>query len=142
MKKSLIIASLLAATLSSGYVLAERDSGFKQGHERHSSFDRKGPHSHGFHGHKGGKNLMNREFTADEIRTLNEARLIMQGNPNLKVGKVASTKAGYEVTIVTKDDSLVETQQLAKNGMPLEAYEQAKERLAKRQALQEQNATK
>lgn len=136
MKKSLIIASLLAATLSSGYVLADRDENRKGG------WDKKASHSHMHHGRKGGKELMNREFTADQIRTLNEARLIMHGNPNLKVGKVNSTKTGYEVTIVTQDNSLVETKQLAKNGMSLEAHERAKERLAKRAELQEKKQTK
>lgn len=136
MKKSLIIASLLAATLSSGYVLADRHSDLKNGHDG-SGYDRKAPHSHMYHARKGGRELMNREFTADQIRTLNEARLIMQGNPNLKVGKVTSTKTGYEVTIVTQDDSLVETRQLAKNGMSLKGYEQARERMAKRVEMQE-----
>lgn len=142
MKKSLIIASLLAATLSSGYVLADRNADCKQGHDRHSGFDRKAGHGHMFHGQKGGKNWIEREFTADQIRTLNEARLIMKGNPNLQVGKVTATKTGYELTIVTKDNSLVETQQLAKNGMPLEAYEKIKERIAKREALQQQKTAK
>lgn len=133
MKKSLIIASLLAATLSSGAVLADSD------YDRKSGYDKKGQHSHMHHARKGGKEMMNREFTADQIRTLNEARLIMQDNPNLKVGKVTSTKTGYDVTIVTKDDSLVETKQLAKNGMSLKAYEQAQERIAKREQAQKKH---
>ena len=79
-----------------------------------------------------GKNFkehMYSEFSANEIRTLNEARLIMQGNPNVKVGKVTSTKDGYNVTIVTKDNSLVKEMVLAKNGMPLERYNMIKERI-------------
>lgn len=140
MKKSLIIASLLAATLSSGYVLAERGS--DRGFDRQGGFDRKAPHSQMHHARKGGKELLEREFTADEIHTLNEARLIMHGNPNLKVGKVTSTKTGYDVTIVTKDNSLVETKQLAKNGMSLKAYEQAQERIAKRAAALEKKKDK
>lgn len=138
MKKSLIIASLLAATLSSGYALAGKDRGDRDGCDR-------GPHStmmkhSGMMGERmGGKNMMEREFTADQIRTLNEARLILKDNPNLKVGKVSSTKTGYSVTIVTQDNSLVETKELAKNGMPLDMYEKMQERLEKRE---EQKADK
>jgi hypothetical protein len=63
-----------------------------------------------------------------------EARLIMKGNDNLKVGKVSSTRSGFEVSIVTRDDSLVEELELAKNGMPLKKYERLQERLEKRNA--------
>ncbi|WP_257286247.1 hypothetical protein [Endozoicomonas sp. SESOKO1] len=93
----------------------------------------KGEHGkHGIMG-KNGKEFMSRKFSADEIRTLNEARLIMQGNPNVKVGKVTSTKDGYNVTIVTKDNSLVKEMMLAKNGMPLERYNMIRERISAKQ---------
>ena len=73
---------------------------------------------------------MNREFTAEQIRTLNEARLIMQGNPKLKVGEVIATDNGYRVTIVTKDNSLVEEREVAKNNMPIKRFNAIKSKMA------------
>ncbi len=47
-------------------------------------------------------------LTADEVRTLMEAKLIMRGEERLKVGQVAEKDADtYLVDIVTVDDSLV-----------------------------------
>ncbi|AMO54861.1 hypothetical protein [Endozoicomonas montiporae] len=93
----------------------------------------------GQRGHKGprgqaGHKMMAREFTADQIETLTEAKLIMRGNDNLKLGKVTSTDNGYNVTIVTQDNSLVEEQQLAKNGMPLDRFEKIQKRIEARKA--------
>ncbi len=81
-------------------------------------------HMGGWHGNKTMKRgkALDRSYTAEEIKTLSEARLIRRGNPNIKVGKVTPTKDGYKVTIVTKDNSLVKELDLAKNGMPLEHY--------------------
>ena len=92
----------------------------------------------GQRGHKGkhgqiGKQMMAREFTADQIETLSKAKLIMRGNPNLKLGEVTSTDSGYKVTIVTQDNSLVEERKLARNGMPVEKFEQMQKRLERRQ---------
>ena len=86
---------------------------------------------HGRHGMKGLKlkEHMSRSYTADQIRTLNEARLIRMGNPNVKVGQVTPTANGYKVTIVTKENSLVEELDLAKNGMPLERYNMMKKKM-------------
>ena len=91
------------------------------------------------HGHKGkrgqaGHKIMEREFTADQIETLTKAKLIMRGNENLKLGKVTSTENGYNVTIVTQDNSLVREQQLAKNGMPVEKFERLQKRIEARKA--------
>ena len=76
---------------------------------------------------------MNREFSAEQIRTLNEARLIMHGNPNLKVGEVTATDNGYRITIVTKDNSLVEEREVAKNNMPMKRFNAIKSKMATRQ---------
>ncbi len=48
------------------------------------------------------------DLTADEAKTLVEARLIMDGNDRLKTGQVAEKDQGtYLVDIVTLDNSLV-----------------------------------
>ena len=69
----------------------------------------------------------------DEIRTLASARLLMKGNPNVKVGEIKANDKGYSVSIVTRDDSLVKELTLAKNGMPLERFERIQERMAKKE---------
>ena len=62
-----------------------------------------------------------RNFSADEIRTLAEAFLLMRGNENLKVGEITPTEnESYMVRIVTQDDSLVrEVEVSKKNGRPM-----------------------
>lgn len=48
------------------------------------------------------------DLTADEAKTLVEARLIMRGNDRLKVGKVTQKDDDtYLVDVITVDDSLV-----------------------------------
>ncbi|WP_439135009.1 hypothetical protein [Pseudomaricurvus sp.] len=133
MKKSLIIASLLAATMTSGFALAGDRGGDRDGCDR--SHGKMRDYSGMMGSHKGMKDMMSREYTADQIQTLTEARLIMMGNPNLKVGKVTSTDSGYSVAIVTQDNSLVETKAVAKNGMPEEMYEKILERKEKREKM-------
>ena len=50
----------------------------------------------------------NLDLTADEVKTLVEARLIMRGNERLKVGKVTQKDDDtYLVDVTTVDDSLV-----------------------------------
>ncbi len=135
MNKTTLIATALVTVFSASSAFAwwgEGDKGHNNnncGGENRSSHYEKG--KHGKRGMKGMhvKEQMDRSYSADEIRTLNEARLIMQGNPNVKVGNVTSTKDGYKVTIVTKDDSLVKEVELAKNGMQLERYNLIKERI-------------
>lgn len=83
-----------------------------------------------------GHRMMEREYTADQIETLTKAKLIMRGNPNLKLGTVTPTDTGYSVTIVTQDNSLFEEQELAKNGMHLKKYEQIQKRMEMRQQRQ------
>ncbi|USE37106.1 hypothetical protein [Endozoicomonas sp. SCSIO W0465] len=135
MKKTTLIATTLVTVLTASSAFAWwGDNG--RGDGRHcSEGNRSGQFMKGEHDKRGmmGNNVkehMNREFSATEIRTLNEARLIMQGNPNVKVGKVTPTKDGFNVTIVTKDNSLVKEMGLAKNGMPLERYNMVRDRIA------------
>ncbi|GAA5317421.1 MAG: hypothetical protein AseanaTS_26260 [Candidatus Pelagadaptatus aseana] len=77
------------------------------------------------------REMMTREFNAEEINTLMQAKLLMRGNDNLKVGKIEPTPNGYTVAIVTRDNSLVEELELAPNGMPLKRFEHIKERMEK-----------
>ena len=62
-----------------------------------------------------------RNLTADQVRTLAEAHLIMRGNQNLKVGEVSETEDGtYLVEIVTQEDSLVQRVEISKaTGRPV-----------------------
>ena len=93
----------------------------------------KGEHKKGC-SHRGGKHgafgkYMEREYSAEDIRTLTQAKLIKRGNPNIKVGEVKAIDNGYSVTIVTQDDSLVREFELAKNGMPLEKFQRIQKRM-------------
>lgn len=116
--KQLLIAT--TATLILGSSVASAGHG-----------DRKcdGPR-HGFTGEKvDHKAMFKRRYDKQQIRVLAHARLIMQGNENLKIGKIKVTKTGFTVSIMTKDDSLVRKWKLAPNGMPLERYEHIKARM-------------
>ena len=136
MKKTTLIATALATafTASSAFAWFGDDNG-----DRGNCMDgdRKGHFMKGERGKQGKrgnfKEHMSREFSAEEIRTLNEARLIMKGNDNVKIGEVTATDNGYKVTIVTNDNSLVEEMNLAKNGMPLERFEAIKARIEARE---------
>jgi hypothetical protein len=60
-----------------------------------------------------GKDL---NLSADQVKKLAEARLIMSGNPNLKVGSVKAKDADtYTVDIVTADNSLVLQREIDKH---------------------------
>lgn len=76
-----------------------------------------------------GREMLERELSSDQIRILMEARLIMKGNPNLQVGDIKTTASGFSVNIVTKDKSLVETLELAKNGLPKDLADHMQERM-------------
>ncbi len=83
----------------------------------------------------GFKNMENRELTAGQVRIVAEARLIMQGNDNVKIGDVKETSDGFTVSIVTiKSGDLVRTMELAKNGMPMKAMEGMEQRMKNREA--------
>lgn len=136
-KTQLAIAMMTTITASSAFAWwGEGDSSHKDHGERYEQREcGKGKHGmRGEHGRKYMKKHMDREFTADEIHTLTSARLIMRGNPNVKVGEVKATDTGYNVTIVTKENSLVKELNLAKNGMPLERFEKISERIQKQEA--------
>ena len=139
MKKNLLLTTALIATLSASSAFAVGGNndkyncqGMRSGHHA-----MKGEHSK--RGKMPNQKVMNQVFTAAQIRTLNEARLIMKGNPNLKVGDVTAIDNGYRVTIVTKDNSLVKEREVAKNNMPLERYKAIQKRMADRQ---QQRATR
>lgn len=111
----------------------------KKGDGEHSERRaKKGARGHGHKGPRGqiGHKVMEREFSADEITTLTQAKLIMRGNPNVKVGTVSNTDTGYTVTIVTQDDSLVEKREVAKNGLPLAQFEKMQKRMEMRKERQ------
>ncbi|MRI32757.1 hypothetical protein EOPP23_07120 [Endozoicomonas sp. OPT23] len=138
--RKIAIAAALAASMTASSAFAwwgDNDGRGQNNGPRHEQCER-GRHGGG-HGMKhrfGGKNMaefMKKEFTADQIRTLQEAKLIMKDNPNIKVGEVKTTKTGYKVTIVTKDNSLVRELDLAKNGMPMKKFNKVQEKLAKKQ---------
>lgn len=127
MKKKLLLVSALVAALSAGAVYAERDD-----EDCGRGFNKWGQGA-GMMGHKHNpEEMLERELSKDQVRTLVEARLIMKGNENLKVGKVSSNRDGFKVDIVTRDDSLVKELELAKNGMPLKMFEHLQQRIDKR----------
>ena len=69
-------------------------------------------------GHMGGTDRA-LDLSADEVRTLIEARMIMRGNDRLKVGKITQKDdQTYLVDIVTVDDSLVRQIEVDKNNGP------------------------
>ncbi len=76
------------------------------------------------------KEMLSRTFTSDEIRILAEARLLMAGNKNIKVGDINKVKDGYTVQIVTQDNSLVKQIELAPNGLPKEMFERIQKKIA------------
>ena len=136
MKKKTLIATALATAFTASFAFASwsyQDSSDQRGHgyrgcgyEQHMG---KGGKLGGrFHG-KFMQERMDRVLTADEVRTLQEARLIHRNNPNIKVGEVKATDSGYTVTIVTQDNSLVKELSLAKNGMRLEHYNRMQQRM-------------
>ncbi len=79
--------------------------------------------------------MQDRKLTADQIKTVVEAKLIMMDNENVKVGKIEETKDGFNISIVTtKSGDLVRTMELAKNGMPKRAMERMEKHLKARDA--------
>lgn len=133
MTQKIAIAALLIGT--SGYLMADtkgtesKPPGCDRGHNEQQM---KGHKKHFMDGELDRKEMFERKLNSDDIRTLTKAKLIMQGNENLKVGDVSKTKTGYDVTIVTNDDSLVKTLAIADNGMPLKKYKHIEERMKNR----------
>lgn len=80
-----------------------------------------GPGMMGRQGGPGRRFDADREFTADQIRVLTEARLIRMGDDDeLKVGEIReSTAKSYSVQLLKADGTVARTIELAKNGMPM-----------------------
>lgn len=94
-------AGLTAVGASAGWSGPDGDCNSRGMGERHSMMktrmERRGPMQE--------RNL---NLTAEKVKTLVSARLIMRGNDRLKVGKVVETEdETFLVDIVTVDDSLV-----------------------------------
>lgn len=61
----------------------------------------------------------NLDLSADELRTVMQARLIMHGNDNLKIGEIAAKDENtYSVQLITNDGSLVRELEVDKNTGP------------------------
>jgi hypothetical protein len=134
MKQSLIkkTAITLALLGTSGYLYADNkgpdaeDRDCKRSHNE----QRMDKHEESFlDGDLNRQEKFERKLGIEDIRTLSKAKLIMRGNENLKIGEITKTKTGYNVAIVTQDNSLVKTLDIAANGMPLKKYEHIKERM-------------
>ena len=135
MKKTTLVATALVTVFTASSAFAWWGEGHREEYRdgkggcSYEHRDKSGHHGKGMRGAKFQEH-MNRELSAGEIRTLQEARLIYMNNPNITVGDVVSTDQGYKVTIVTKENkSLVEEFELAKNGMRLERYEAVQKRI-------------
>jgi hypothetical protein len=92
-------------------------AGFEQrfGQMRHRMMAQHGGHRGGHPGEARGPGEKNRDLalTTDQAKKLAEARLIIQGNPHLKVGAVKEKDADtISIDIVASDNSLVSQQLL------------------------------
>lgn len=120
MKKATKIVLVTGSLLLSGVALAGVGNAAGD-----CPFDRQGG-GHGYHQgkhmrHGGGYGIFgpqsrDRDFSADQIRTLSEAFLLRRGlDDTLKVGDISATdRDSYIVRIVTKDDSLVREVEVSK----------------------------
>ena len=115
MKKTTLVATALASALVASTAFAGWHSMTGKGCDG-LDFE------HGMSRSKMMKSQMDRTLTAEQVHTLQEARLIYKNNSNVKVGEVKKTDTGFSVSIVTKDNSLVEEKTLAPNGMDQERY--------------------
>lgn len=113
------IAKITAITLTAAAVGlgAANASGWG---ERCDRFERgaqgPGPGAHAMMFKHRGKQRADLDLTAEEVRTLAQARLIMRGNDRLKVGDVTEQDENtYLVQIVTVDGSLVQEVPVDKN---------------------------
>lgn len=132
MKKILLAATLLTSTLLGSTAYAGDKPETEGCHGRGKHHGEMGPM--GFGG--GPKEMLAREFTPEQIRTLMEARLLMKDNPNVQVGDIKATKDGYSVSIVTRDKSLVETLDIARNGLPKDMSDRMQARMEEKQATE------
>jgi hypothetical protein len=114
------LVSLVVAAAGSAAVGANAD--WKE-HRRHCDYTGKAggqPMAMMQKGRPGQVADRNLDLSAEQAKTLVEAKLIMRGNDRLKVGQVAEKdKDTYVVDIVTVDDSLVRQVEVDRdNGLP------------------------
>lgn len=129
LKKKLLLAPLFMSAIiaSNGVAASDKCNNSDRQHNRQAQYEKGNKHfsmGRGMH-HKG---MLERSFNTDEIRTLMSARLLMQGNENLKVGSITPADEGFTVDIVTQEGSLVKAVKLAPNAMPVELYEKMQRR--------------
>lgn len=75
-----------------------------------------GPGMRGLGGLPGGARGRDLDLSADDVKKLAEAALVLQGNDRLKVGKVTAKDADtFAVDIVTRENSLVVTREVNKH---------------------------
>lgn len=100
--KVITIGVLSTAVIGAGVATASGWEGCQRGEYG------QGKHAMMMKHRMGGKGMQrDLELTADQVRTLAEARLIMRGNDRLKVGEVREQGDDFIVQIVTVDGSLV-----------------------------------
>lgn len=98
--------SVTAAILGLSSLAAVASRGEDRGSCEYS--ERQGHHSTMKYSGKGGYMDRELDLSAEEVKTLIEAKLIMRGDDRLKVGKVTQKDdETYVVDVVTVDDSLV-----------------------------------
>ena len=139
MKKTTLVAATLVTVFTTSSAFAWWGEGHRGEHggKGGCKSEQREHRSKGMRGGAKFQEHMNRELSAAEIRTLQEARLIYMNNPNITVGDVVSTDKGYKVAIVTKENkSLVEEIEVAKNGMRLERFEAVQKRIEAKEARQ------
>lgn len=132
-RKSLLTATLLTAALTAGTAYAKEGRSDKDCKRYHAAKHEAGHRGKGMDR----KAMLEREFSAEQIRTLTEARLIMKGDADHKVGKIDSNDKGYTIAIVNQKGELVEERQVAKNGVSIEKLERMQKRMQEREARKE-----
>lgn len=117
-----VIIAAIAAAVALSPPAAAQGQGFQGGPGGGDSMMRQGGPQMANRGHRGrtagcdqGRAAVDKKLTAGDIKTLAQARLIMMGNKNLKVGKVTEKDdKTVIVSITTKDGSLVEEMEVSR----------------------------
>ena len=137
MKTTALLTIALVTVFTTSSAFAGRDDGHRREYRGKGAYKSglcesygKGMRDGGMQGAK-----FYRELSAEEVKTLQKARLIYMNNPNIIIDDVVATDEGYKVTIVTKENrSLVEEFEVARNGMRLEHHEAMQKRIEARKA--------
>ena len=100
MKKTTLVATALVTVFTASSATAwwgesgrggcDKGAGYKSEYREHRGKAKRGEHGMKFQQH------MNRELSAGEVKTLQEARLIYLNNPNITVGSVTATDNGFK----------------------------------------------